>query len=572
MKEHMKIEDGSGESSRRKSFDALLEKCREAPCHYRAYMELGELYEEENADQAYLTYEHARYLCMRQNREEGMPEEEYTRAMSFLGRKLSLLRQDARYHVHPASFIILSFNTLDLTKKCLESIRKTCDMDACEIVIVDNNSHDGSKEWLREQKDIVFVDNDYNAGFPGGCNLGFAAASPSNDMLLLNSDTEMTENALYTLRMGLYSDRRNGLAGGFSNANYVNEFPEYGRKLPLEKDYYDYGRQVNIPGRDAVMVRTLVFAFYILIRRDVFNKVGEWDELYNPGNYDDHDYCYRVLQAGYRNVLCWNSFIIHRAHRSFKRNAVPHMTVMQINCEKFIRKWGFHPDVYADAHRDMLSMIKHGKEEAFSLLFIGCGCGDVLLRLKEQYPASRGLGLEKNPVIARMGSAMAPVREGNIEEMTVLPAEEDPRGREEPGEEKLFDYVMLADTLETCADPEKVLEKAGRCLKPGGAVVCSVRNLLNARIIRDLLKGSFMDGLQGSDVNFFTPGDMRRLFADAGFVIEYILNIHLREITTDCDRALFDSLCAVEGVTERKNFDTYRLVFRLRRKETGNDI
>ena len=552
------------DSTRQKSFETIQTMIKEDPGNFQAYINLGTWYESENIDQAYLTYEHAGYLCKRKAEADGASPDEYRDVLSDLKRKLMRLKQDARFHVHPASFIIVSWNTLDLTKKCLESIRETCDPDACEIVIVDNGSHDGSKEWLREQKDIVFVDNDYNAGFPGGCNLGFRAASQQNDMLLLNSDTEMTENAFYTLRMGLYSDRRNGMAGGFSNANYLNEFSDNAPKLPEENEYYEYGRRVNIPGMNQILRKSVLFAFYVLVRRDVFNKVGEWDELFNPGNFDDHDYSYRVLKAGYRNILCWNSFIIHRAHRTFAQNHVPHNGIMRTNFDKFFRKWGFGPDEYSNTHLDMISLITHGREEAFSVLFIDCGCGNALCTMEKRFPYIQCYGLEKSPIIAQMGAAMANVAECDIERMDI------------PWNDQLFDYIMIADTLESCNDPEQVLRIADRYLKPGGAVICSVETVLNAKMISDLLKGSFFrkekNDLPSRKVNFFTMNDMCQMFMKTGFQIEFVFSIVLREINTNYDRELFDKLCSIQGVVDRKRFDEHHVVFRLRKRVTSHDI
>lgn len=554
----------AAEFERNQKFTVLQQLLKEEPCNPVLYMQLGEWYESENIDQAYLTYVHARYMCRREKEKNTIPDMERDSFVAEVNKRINRLRQDARFHVHPASFIIVSFNTLSLTRKCLESIRSTCEMDEAEIVIVDNNSHDGSKEWLREQKDIVFVENDYNAGFPGGCNLGFHAASSENDMLLLNSDTEMTENAFYTLRMGLYSDRRIGMAGGFSNANYLHECSEFVPQIPGESEYYDYGRKINVPCNNMLMKRSVLFAFYVIVRRDVFNKVGEWDELYNPGNYDDHDYSYRVLKAGYQNVLCWNSFIIHRAHRSFSKNRIPHQEIMQNNYTKFSRKWGFCPDEYSNAHYDMLSLIRHGKEESFRLLFIGCGCGDALYRLEMLYPHAEVHGLEKNPAITKMGAVMASVSYCDIESMEI------------PYERYSFDYVMIADTLECCADPEKVLRISGEYLKGDGALICCVDSVLNAKIISDLLKGGFYRNdvgmIPSRKVNFFTNQDMRRMFDNAGYRIEFIFSIVLREISSNYDKELFGELCNVEGVVDRKQFDEHHIVFRIRKKVIGCDI
>ena len=57
-------------------------------------------------------------------------------------------------------------DVLDLTRDCIESIRRTCNSDTYELIVIDNASKDGSVEWLREQKDIILIENAENVGFP----------------------------------------------------------------------------------------------------------------------------------------------------------------------------------------------------------------------------------------------------------------------------------------------------------------------------------------------------------------------------------------------------------------------
>ena len=77
---------------------------------------------------------------------------------------------------HLTSIVILSWNTLDFTRECIESIRRFTKEGTYEIIVVDNASEDGSREWLREQTDVRLVENTKNEGFPKGCNQGMALA------------------------------------------------------------------------------------------------------------------------------------------------------------------------------------------------------------------------------------------------------------------------------------------------------------------------------------------------------------------------------------------------------------
>ena len=63
------------------------------------------------------------------------------------------------------SIIILTYNHLDLTKDCIESIRKYTEQDTYEIIIVDNHSQDETPEWLKTQSDLHVILNQENVGF-----------------------------------------------------------------------------------------------------------------------------------------------------------------------------------------------------------------------------------------------------------------------------------------------------------------------------------------------------------------------------------------------------------------------
>ncbi|MDG3045139.1 glycosyltransferase [Bacillus sp. B6(2022)] len=70
------------------------------------------------------------------------------------------------------SIVMLTYNELHLTKKCIDSIKKHTRRDEYELIIVDNASSDGTKEYVRQLEDVVLIDNEKNQGFAKGCNQG----------------------------------------------------------------------------------------------------------------------------------------------------------------------------------------------------------------------------------------------------------------------------------------------------------------------------------------------------------------------------------------------------------------
>ena len=279
----------------------MLERIKENPLDYKGYFEYAKYLENVNLKQAYLTYENALFYC----------QDELIRIE--IQNKLDEIAY-RQGKVEPASIVILSYNNRQLTQQCIESIRETTPASAREIVIVDNNSQDDSVEYLRQQDDIVLVENDFNAGFPGGCNIGIKASRKENDIFLLNNDTILCANSLYTLRMGLYERDNYGAAGCVTN-NASNNQTIIEDNLAID-EYKEFGLKTNVCEKK-YEYKLMLIGFAILIKRKVLNIVGLLDEQFSPGNYEDDDYGLRVLKAGYQNVLVHNSFIIHLGGKSF---------------------------------------------------------------------------------------------------------------------------------------------------------------------------------------------------------------------------------------------------------------
>lgn len=93
------------------------------------------------------------------------------------------------------SIIIANFNTFELTSKCINSIFKWTHDIEFEVIVVDNNSNDKSKENFKNDKRIIFIENDMNYGFGIANNIGYSHAT-GKYIFLLNSDTLLLNNAV----------------------------------------------------------------------------------------------------------------------------------------------------------------------------------------------------------------------------------------------------------------------------------------------------------------------------------------------------------------------------------------
>lgn len=302
--------------------EELLKLIQEDPMGYEGYLAYAKYLETINLKQAYLTYENALYFC-----------DDETMKKTIQSKLDEIAYRNGK--VEPASIVILCYNNRPLTQQCIESIRETTPEFAREIVIVDNNSQDDSVDYLRQQKDIVLIENDYNAGFPGGCNIGIEAAKPENDIFLLNNDTIMCFNTLYTLRMGLYEKDNYGSAGCVTN-NCANNQSVF--KSESLDDLKEFGRNNNIPNKRSE-IKLMLIGFALIVKRKALEKVGYLDERFNPGNFEDDDLSLRILMNNYQNVLVYNSFLIHLGSVSF--NNADYFNFLHKNFDKLIDKYNF---------------------------------------------------------------------------------------------------------------------------------------------------------------------------------------------------------------------------------------
>lgn len=303
--------------------EIILSKIQNDPISYEGYLEYAKYLENVNLKQAYLTYENALFYC----------QDELVRIE--IQNKLDEIAY-RQGKVEPASIVILSYNNRQLTQQCIESIRETTPISAREIVIVDNNSQDDSVAYLRQQDDIVLVENDFNAGFPGGCNIGIKASKKENDIFLLNNDTILCANSLYTLRMGLYEKESYGAAGSMSERACNHQ--GFARNVNIDEDK-KFALKVNVPDSNMCEIKMILIGYAVLIKRHILEEVGYLDERYFPGNKEDEDFGLRVLMANYQNVLVHNSFLIHYGGLSF--NKTNRSAIQKTNILKFNEKFGF---------------------------------------------------------------------------------------------------------------------------------------------------------------------------------------------------------------------------------------
>jgi GT2 family glycosyltransferase/glycosyltransferase involved in cell wall biosynthesis/Flp pilus assembly protein TadD len=240
-----------------------------------------------------------------------------------------------------ASIVIPVFNKVEYTRKCLEALSKNTAEGTYEVIIVDNASTDGTKEYLTSLNGKVkVISNETNFGFTEACNQG-ARIATGEYVMFLNNDTEPQPRWLESLIELVESDNSVGIVGSklvypdgrlqeaggiiFSDGNGWN----YGRFGHPEDPRYEYVREVDY-----------VSGASLLIRTELLKKLNYFDEQYSPGYYEDTDLCFSVRSLGYKVMYCPFSIVIHHEGVTSGTDLAEGMKQYQIvNREKFVNKW-----------------------------------------------------------------------------------------------------------------------------------------------------------------------------------------------------------------------------------------
>lgn len=420
---------------------------------YELYMMLGDLYAAENPRQAYLCYENALFYC-------DVPEDrEQIRGV------IGHLRSQGGYV--PRTAVVIPFRDWrEMTGECLESVVRTTPDTAREIILVDDGSAGDSSTWLKEYGDIKVVRCGESGGFAAACNQGIRLAEADADIFLLNNDTLLTDNALFWLRMGLYESELTGSAGCVTNnAPNFQTVIEDGK---TREEYYAFARGNNIPGEHSHLNKFLLSGYALLLKRSVLDRVGLLDERFSPGGFEDNDICMRINLAGYRNVLCKNSFIIHWGGRTFGREPQRYGEILAANQKKFFEKWSsirLEPEGYWNTRMDLVTLLRDKHEISDeAIMVVGTGCGGILSCLQEMFPDARLYGMERHQYMAQIADKVAD---------TVWADYEKWKGDEL---EDTFSYILINDVLEQVAQPIALLTELKKMLKKDGHLVVSFAN------------------------------------------------------------------------------------------------
>lgn len=233
------------------------------------------------------------------------------------------------------SIIIVNWNAKEFLMDCINSIIDNTKEITYEIIIVDNNSNDGSVVMLKSNfgnaSNVIIIDNEENKGFAGANNQGINI-SKGTDILLLNPDTIIQGNVISETFKCLEKDENLAIAG----CTVLNPDGSLQlacrRMVPSIKDAFFklFGftklfkklnrYNLNDAPIDEFLAVDAVSGSYLMIKKEVIEKIGLLDEEFFMYG-EDMDWCLNAKMAGYEVRYCPVGTIIHYKGESSKQHS-----------------------------------------------------------------------------------------------------------------------------------------------------------------------------------------------------------------------------------------------------------
>ena len=250
------------------------------------------------------------------------------------------------------SIIIVNYNVKEFILNLLHSIKKASFNISSEIIVIDNASDDGSVDAIKEKfPSVKLIENKKNIGFGAANNKGLELAQ-GDYILFINPDCIVSEDTFDKMISFFENNKDCGLAGckilnsdgtlqlacrrsfpgpwtSFTKVTGLsNIFPKSRIFTRYNLTYLDENQSYEV---DAVS------GSFMMIRKEVYNKVGGFDEQFFMYG-EDLDLCYRVQKADYEVYYVHDTQIIHYKGESTKRSNLDETKLFYDAMNKFVKK------------------------------------------------------------------------------------------------------------------------------------------------------------------------------------------------------------------------------------------
>lgn len=245
------------------------------------------------------------------------------------------------------SIVITAWNNWKLTAKSIAHLfQGSYRKDNLEIIFIDNASTDKTETlvtYLTEQGEpIQYLKQKENLNFLKGTNLGWKNVETPY-VMLLNNDVFIDHDCLENMMNVIKSDEKIGVVGAMEflmngQPSKTKPFIYFDREKLLDPILMGY-EDINASKDDLTIDVDIVGSACCIIRKEVWDKIGFFDELFAPCMYEQEDYFMRTKAAGFRIVMATKARMTHTVGSTTAFDTPYYQNIIKVNKQKFLNKW-----------------------------------------------------------------------------------------------------------------------------------------------------------------------------------------------------------------------------------------
>jgi GT2 family glycosyltransferase len=397
------------------------------------------------------------------------------------------------------SIIVLAFNHLEYTKRCIESIYQHTSHIPFELITVDNGSSDGTAAYFNQLPNRKKVALKANAGPVNGFNAGMIVADGTYTACISN-DFIVTARWMDNLLACISSDEAIGFVSPGADSVSNNQQIECPAADLEAMHRFAEGYNVSDPLKWEERVRLLPCV--LMARTGLLKQVGFFDPRFYYGEFADDDISFRIRRAGYKLIFAKDTFTHHAGSVTVGEDQRKHRS-LEVSSQIFRDKYGL--DAWADAQFDLhlvetaldrIKRLKGRQTGQIKIMGINTKCGSTPLQLRNRLKES-GYGrasitsyTDQEKYLQDLRTVSDKAVYGPLDGLDAMP------------DTDLYNLIVLEGGLEAYDAVDKIIGGIRSKLAPGGSFLFKMKNGAyylelvrwlseRAPIVQMPLKGSF---------------------------------------------------------------------------------
>ena len=452
------------------------------------------------------------------------------------------------------TIFMATYNQLELTKLCLDSIFKNTSDVSYELYLIDNGSSDGTYEHFKNDNRVKLIRLEENTGLLLALHIFFESDLDNGKFwMYMNNDVVATPRWASNMLKCVKSDPKIASVLPTTNraAPFVCIHPPFG--LYDVDDVQSFGERYNVSNPNMWQDWLIYYGFVLLARPSVRRKFSYYEDcFYFPFYYSDGDIVLSQIKAGYRAVQARDTYVHHfdGGHTVLQNRRA----MLAVGEKRFFEKYGFFP---TDIERDLQLMAAAasaiGATTATRVLFLGPSRSHPIMRLQNlskvidskniRYFAADTMEQLK---LEQYGENVAFEQMGSWYDVDLI------------FESEVFDAVIYQDDVMKLRNPAKFLSALHKRLSTNGRLYLVSENLgclLAMNYILMSQRESPRDSVRVRKNSIASMNELVALLNETGFSIESIEDVFYNETFTYANLDTIDNYRCLVKSSEIADFE-----------------